>query len=113
MSLAAAQPIDQPAIDRAEGQFPGFGALARVRNLVKDPADLGAGEVWIEHQSGARRDVGRVPGRCQSGAGIRGPSALPDDGRSDGDACSAIPDNSRFPLIRNSYAVEGLPAAAP
>ena len=42
MHLAAGELPQQPAIDRAEGEFALFGTRARAFDVVEDPADLSA-----------------------------------------------------------------------
>ena len=56
VDLAAGQPPQQEAVDGAEGEFAALGALARARDMIEQPGDLGAGEIGVEHQAGLRRD---------------------------------------------------------
>ena len=89
----------QPAVDGAEGQLAALGARARARNLVEQPGELGAGEVRVEQQAGAPRDLGFVAGGAQLLAGCGGAPVLPDDGRRHGFAGGAIPEHRGFALI--------------
>ena len=54
--LAAGQPPEQEAVDRAEGELAGLGRRARAVDVVEQPGDLGGGEIGIEQQAGLRRD---------------------------------------------------------
>ena len=61
---AAGQLPDQPAVDGAEQQLAGFGALLRAGHAVQQPADLGAREVRVDQQARCARETaarGRRP----------------------------------------------------
>ena len=48
MHPAAGQPPDQKAVDGAETQFAGGGAVARALNLVQNPGQFRGGEIGIQ-----------------------------------------------------------------
>jgi hypothetical protein len=54
MHLAAGQPPQQEAVDRAEGEFAFLGPRARAVDMIEDPGELGAREIGIEQQPGLR-----------------------------------------------------------
>ena len=56
--LAAGQPPEQEAVDRAEGEPPALRRRARALDVVEQPGDLRRGEIGIEQQPGTRRDRG-------------------------------------------------------
>ena len=97
--LAAGQPPEQEAVDRAEGEPAGPRRLARARHMVEQPGDLGGREIGIEQQPGARCDHGLVPRLPQRGAGVSRAPILPDDGIVDRLAGRAVPDDRGLALI--------------
>ena len=54
--LAAGQVPDQPAIHGAKGKLAALGPRPRALHVVENPLDLGRGEIWIDHETGLRRD---------------------------------------------------------
>jgi hypothetical protein len=78
--LAAGELPQQPAVDRAEGQLAALGLRARAGHVVEQPAQLGAGEVGVDHQAGLLADgVGHAL-LAQLRAQRLGAAVLPDDG---------------------------------
>ena len=75
-------------------------ASARLRSagvLVEQPAELGGGEVRVEHQAGALADPGFVG--LALAAEVGGAAVLPDDGPGDGPAGGAVPQHAGFALV--------------
>src|ERR1041384_7078277 len=74
VDLAARQAMEQPRVDRTEGERAVLGPSLRIfiGSVIKDPADLRAGEVGIEEQAGARAGERgprrRAPRRAQTRA---------------------------------------------
>ncbi len=64
---ARAPPVrvpDEPAVDRAEGELAARGARARAVDVVEQPAQLGAGEIGVDHEPGLARDASARMPRC-------------------------------------------------
>ena len=99
MDLTAGELPDQPGFHCAEEQlavvrlFPGAG------NVFQNPADLGAGEVGIDDQTGLAADgVHQSPGGEFVAVG-GSPAALPDDGIVHRAAGELVPHDGGFSLI--------------
>ncbi len=99
MDLAAGQPPQQEAVDRAEGEPPLPGRGARAGDVIEQPGDLGGGEIRIEQQPGLVADGRRFARRPQRGAVLRGAAVLPDDGVVDRPAGRALPDDRGLALV--------------
>ena len=97
--LAAGEPPQQVAIDRAEQQLASLGALSRAGDLVEDPGDFGAGEIGIDDQPGLLRDDRLAAFRFQTCADIRGAAVLPDDGAVHRLPGGAVPHHSGLALV--------------
>ena len=65
VSLAAGQAPDQKAVDRAEAEIAALGGAARAFDVVEQPGELGAREIRVEHEPGARRDDRLMAGLAQ------------------------------------------------
>ena len=61
VAFAAGQVPHQPAVHGAKQQIAGLGALLSTVHLVEDPANLGGGEVGVDHQTGGVADMGFQP----------------------------------------------------
>ena len=96
---AAGQPPQQIRIHRAEQQFAAFGAGARARHMIENPCHLGAGEIRIDDQSGARGDLRFVTLCLELRADVRRAAILPDDGAMYRTAGGAIPHHRGLALI--------------
>ena len=99
MQIAAGKVPNQPAVDRAETQLPAFSAPACPRHVVQEPGDLGAAEIGIQPQAGARREQGLMPRRAQFVAGAGRAPVLPDDGVVNRQTGHPVPDHRRLTLI--------------
>ena len=104
MHLAARQPPQQEALDRARGQRALVGGGAAARHVLQDPGDLGAGEIGIEQQAGLVRHHLLVPGLLQVTAEPGGTAVLPDDGVVHRLAGRAIPHHGRLALVGDADA---------
>ena len=99
MHPATGQTPDEEAVDGAETQLAGGGAVARALNPVKDPGKFGGGEIGVEKQSGLFRDHVLLAGILHHRADIGGAPVLPDDGIVDGLAGGAVPDDGGLALV--------------
>ncbi len=97
--LAAGQPPQQIAIDRAEHQLAAFGPRPRAGHVIENPCDLGAGEIGIDDQAGLGRDRRLVAFVFQLGADVGGAAVLPDDGAMNGLAGGAVPHHRGLALV--------------
>src|SRR5258708_36736094 len=68
--------------------------------MVEQPLELSAGEIWIDEQSGARRDF--VFAVAQAFADIVAAAALPHDRATHRTPVLALPHNESFALIGNA-----------
>ena len=99
MSLAAGQLPDQPGFDGAEEQIAGLCLFTGTGNVLQDPAQLGAGEVCVDDQTGLGAEgVGQAL-FLQAVAVLGSTAALPDDGVADGLAGGLVPDDGGFALV--------------
>jgi mannonate dehydratase len=94
---APGQLPDQPAIDGAKRQI--GGAVAQAAHVVEQPAQLGAGEIGIDHQSRRGAHCFFEPVALELLALLRGTAVLPDDGAVDRTAAAPIPDDYCLALI--------------
>ena len=101
MDAALGQLVDEPAVNGTEAQLTFFRAGASAFDVVKDPADLGAGEIGVEFQTGLFLEQIDDPGvfAFHFLREISGAAALPDDRVADGLAGLAVPDNDRLALV--------------
>ena len=97
--LAVGQLPDQPAVDRAKGQFTALGRIARIGHVVQQPLQFGAREVGIDQQPGLGLDGVRLALLAQLRAGGLGTAVLPDDGVVHGLAGLAVPQHGGFALV--------------
>ena len=77
--FAPGQPPQQKRIDRAECQLAAFRRLARARDLVQQPGELGGREVGVDQEAGALPHQGVVTCGAELAAALGGPPVLPDD----------------------------------
>ena len=102
VDLAAGKLPDEPTVHGAEAEFAGLGLLASPGNVLKDPVDLGAGEVGVDDEARLLPDpVGLV---SESVAEFGGAAVLPDNGVVHGFAGFGVPDDGRFPLVGDADA---------
>ncbi len=99
VDLAAGQPPQQEAVDRAESELAFVGAGAGAGDIVEDPAQLGAGEIGVEDQPGLGADLVLIALRLQLGAEFRGPAILPHDRLVDRFPGRAVPHHHRLALV--------------
>ena len=102
MGRAAREPPDEEGVDGAEGQLTSVGSIAGARHRVEDPGRLGAREVGVEDQAGARADELLVARLSERQTGVACAAALPDDGVVDGLAGRALPEHGRLTLVGDS-----------
>src|SRR5258707_14601897 len=69
--------------------------------MFEQPVELGAGEIRIEHQSGAGAHLGFDPALLEIGAMGRGSSVLPDDRSVERLSAAPPPQPGGFPLVGN------------
>src|SRR5262245_40548952 len=79
MRAVAGEMPDEPAIDRPESELTALGTRTRAGDMIQDPGDFGAAEIWIDDEARplARRILGTslpqfIAPRCR-------PAVLPDD----------------------------------
>ena len=99
MHPAACQPPDQEAVDGAETQFAGGGAITRAIHLVENPGQFRRGEIGVEKKAGLFRHHGFLAGILHYRADIGRTPVLPDDGVMDRLAGGAVPDHGGFTLV--------------
>ncbi len=104
MDLAACKLPHEPAVHGAEAELAGFGLFPRTGDVVQDPADLGAGKIWVDEQPRALPDQRLQPLGGQGGAEVRRAAALPDDGVAHGPARAPLPDEGGLPLVGDADA---------
>ena len=68
---AAREPPQQERIDGAERQLAALGRLARARDLVQQPGELGGREVGVDQEAGALPHQGVVTGGAQLATALR------------------------------------------
>src|SRR5665213_2153924 len=78
VNLATGQAPDEERVDRAEAKLATFGALARSLHMIKQPIQLGGGEIGIEQQAGAGGDFRFMAGIAKRRTGGGRPPVLPD-----------------------------------
>ncbi len=84
----------------AEEQVAGLGLGARAGHIVQQPADLGAGEVGGQGQTGLAIDqMSAWPASSNSAADAIGARVLPDDGVVDRLARCAVPEHGGLALV--------------
>ncbi len=104
VGLSARELVDEPGVHGAEGQAPGLGLLARPGHVVEDPADLGAGEVGVEHEARALADHGLRDRRpCRRSQKRGGAAVLPHDRVAEGLSALAVPHDGGLALVRDSH----------
>src|SRR5215470_953012 len=99
MSLAAAQAIDQPGVNGAEGEVARVRLLPRVFHVLQEPGDLRPRKIGVGHQAGllANDAVEFFPFQLVAHQS-RAP-ALPDDSVVNRLSARAIPDDGRLALV--------------
>ena len=88
---AAAQAMDEEAVDGAEGELALLRPRPRAFHVIEDPGDLGAGEVSVDDQTGLLADPRLLALGLELCTDVRGAAALPDDGAVDGHAALPVP----------------------
>src|SRR5699024_10253377 len=91
---------DHPRVHVAEEDLTAFGALPQTVHIVQQPADLGAGEVRRQRQTGLA--VVAVLPALAGGEVVHqvdGAGVLPDDRVVDGFAGVLVPQHRRLPLV--------------
>src|SRR5262249_1622446 len=97
----AGQVVDQPGVHGAEENLPAARALTAATNLVEDPLHLGAAEVGVGDEPGARFErVGKALS-LEDVAALRGTPALPDDRVVDRPSGRTLPEDRGLALIGN------------
>ncbi len=99
MDPPAGQLPDEKGIHSPEEQIPRPRPLARALHMIEDPGKLGAREIGIEQQAGARAHHLLMPRLAQRRAGRGGAPVLPDDGAMDRAAGAAVPDHGGLALV--------------
>ena len=102
MQLAAGEPPEQEAVDRARGDPSLLCRLARSFHIVEQPKDLGGGEVRIQKKSGSRGDGRLMTLAPQARACLRRAPVLPYDRIVQRTARRAIPEHDGFALVGNA-----------
>ncbi len=100
--FAAGELPDQPGVDGAKGQLTTFGPGAGAGHVVKQPLQLGTGEVRIKHQPGFLLHPPGMSGGLEFVAAAGGAAVLPDNGRGKRLAGFAVPQHRSFALIGNT-----------
>jgi hypothetical protein len=96
---AAGELVQQPAVDGAEGQLALRGGDVRAGHVVEQPADLGAAEVGVDDEPGARAQLVGQAVLAQLRAQRLGAAVLPDDGAVDRHAAGAPPHHRGLALV--------------
>src|SRR2546428_1072419 len=99
VNASGGQLPDEPGIDGPADELAGLGASLRTLNLVEDPADLRAGEIRVDHETGAVAEEPFESLRAKTLADRGARAALPNDRRMDRAAAAALPDDRRFALV--------------
>ncbi|OIQ78337.1 hypothetical protein GALL_399530 [mine drainage metagenome] len=99
MAASAGELPDQPGVDGAGGELAAGGARPRLRNVVEQPLQLGAGEVGIEQEAGLLLEGRRQAGGGEFRAHIGAAPVLPDDGRGERTAAVALPEHDSLALV--------------
>ncbi|MNS61661.1 hypothetical protein D3C72_946940 [compost metagenome] len=102
--LAAREVPQQPGVDRAEGDLAFLRALEDLGVLLEAPADLGAREVGVHHQTGALLELGGLARVDELLAVVRGAAALPDDRLADRLAGGLVPQHDGLALVGDADA---------
>ena len=102
--LASGQLPDNPAVNRAEQQLACFCLLLRLRHILQNPMQLGAGKICVQHKAGLFTEHICVAADFQQVAILRSTAALPNNRLADRAACFLIPNHSRLTLIRDADA---------
>ena len=99
---------DEPRVDGAEEQLPGFGKLSRPAHVVQNPRDLGGREVgiWGEPGLGANHILVSLVNEALSER--CGAAALPTDGVVDGLSAIPIPDHRGFALVGDADRLDAI-----
>jgi hypothetical protein len=99
---AAGEIPQQPAVHGAERQLTAFGAGARTRDVVQQPAELAAGEVGVDDEAGASLDLLLMARLLEAVAEGGGAAVLPDNRVMHRSAGLAVPQERRLALIGNT-----------
>ena len=102
MDLAAGELPDEPGLDRAEGDLAALRFLTDAVHILKDPADLGAGEIGVDEEAGAALEELFQALCLQFLTVIRGAAVLPDDGAVNGVAGLPVPHDDGLALVRDA-----------
>src|SRR5439155_9083294 len=92
----------QPGVDRAEAELALGRALGRPRDVLQQPAQLGAGEVGVEDEARLLAHAGLEAALFQLLAARRRAAVLPDESSMPGAARAAAPEDRRLALVRDA-----------
>ena len=99
MDLATGELPDQPGLHGAEEQIAPLCFFPCAGDIFQNPAELGAGEIGIDHEACFLPDGVGEAFRLQGITIFAGPAALPHDGVAHGLAGGFVPDDGGFPLV--------------
>src|SRR5262249_2582149 len=99
MTPSTGQAPQQKTVDRAKGNLARPGTPIEPGYIVEQPTDLRRREIRIDNQSGACPDNFGEARRTPTLAQSRRPAILPHDRIVHWTAASALPQDSRFPLV--------------
>src|SRR5690606_11607642 len=97
---------DEPGVDVAEAEVPGFGLLGRPVDVLEDPTDLGARKVGGEGKAGLVTEPVLPAVLAELVDDLVRPGVLPDDGVVDGFAGVAVPHDSRLALVGDTDSLD-------
>src|SRR3954468_7082496 len=96
---ATGQVVNEPRINRAEGELASFCFGFRAFHIFQNPLQLGGGEIGVDHQASLLADsVGETP-LLQAIASRRGAPILPDNRIVDGPTTLLVPNECRLTLV--------------
>src|SRR3989442_12075563 len=99
MNTSRGQLPDEPGIDGPAEELADLGASLRTLNLVEDPADLRAGEIRVDHETGAVAEELFESLRAKPLADRSARATLPNDRRMYRAAGVALPHDRRLSLV--------------
>ena len=99
MNTPGGQLPDEPGIDGTAEELAVLGASLRTLNLVEDPADLRAGEIRVDHETGAVAEESFEALRAKPLADRSARATLPNDRRMYRAAGVALPHDRRLSLV--------------
>src|SRR5215468_10515980 len=99
MYSSAGQAPEEERVDRPEGELPALRTRPGARHVIQYPADLGAGEVRIEQESGPSPYEFLRTLTPEARAFLCRTPVLPDDGAMNRRSAGTLPDDHRLALI--------------